>query len=393
MTETAMRPADLLDPELHATGDPHALWRWMRSHEPVYRHSSADLPAFWSLTRYADIRAVYQDPMAFSSAHGVLLRPARLGEDPGGGLTLALTDPPRHKQLRSLLADWFHTRAVRALEGYIQASAQAVLARAVELGTCDFVHDVAGRLSLYVICRILGVPEKDHERIYLWTEQAFQAHTSLASQPELMGYLMQLIYERMENPADDLVSSLVNGTIEGELLTEEEILLNCENIIGATENGRLALIGGMLALLEHPEQWRRLCADRSLLPGATEEILRWTSSATHSMRTATRPYVIRGRRVEAGDRVVLWLPSANRDEDVFSDPYRFDIQRAPNRHIALAVGEHFCIGSSLARMEMRVLFSELIDTVRRIEQNGTVTRLSSLAVNGPECLPVRMVGR
>lgn len=390
MTTTAVSPALLTDPGLHACGDPHAVWQWMRAHAPVHRHEAAELPAFWSLTRHEDIRSVYRDAAAFSSARGVLLRS---GDDPGGGMTLALTDAPRHKQLRGLMADWFNTRAVRGLEGYIRAATRSVLGRAVELGTCDFADDVAGRLSLSVICHILGIPERDHEDLYRWTNEAFEAHTSLVSHPMLVEYFMELLYQRMEEPTDDLVSALVNGTVDGELLTEEEAVFNCENLIGATENGRLALIGGMQAFLEHPDQWQRLAADRSLMPGAIEEILRWTSSATHSMRVATRSVEIRGTRIEAGDRVVLWLPSANRDEDVFTDPYLFDIARSPNRHIALAAGEHFCIGSTLARAEMRVLFTELLDTVGRIEQSGPVRRLRSIEVGGPESMPVRLTAK
>lgn len=379
----------IADPDLHADGDPHALWRWMRAFSPVHRHEAGELPAFWSLTTYEDVRDVYRDPAGFSSARGVLLRPARLGDDPGGGLTLALSDPPRHKELRSLMADWFSTRAVRGLEDTIRTAARTAVARAVEEGVCDFAH-IAGRFSHSVICGIIGIPERDHEDVYRWCEEAFAAHTSLAAHPQLMEYFMELLYDRMAEPADDLVSALVNGTVHGELLSEHEVLLNCENLIGATENGRLALIGGMLAFLQHPGQWHRLRQDRALLPGAVEEIVRWTSSATHSMRTATRPHVIRGERVEAGDRVVLWLPSADRDEAVFEDPYRFDIARTPNRHIALASGEHFCIGSTLARAEMRALFTELLDTTDLIEQAGPHTRVRSNAVNGPASLPVRL---
>lgn len=393
MTATVAPPAPFLDriadPELHAGGDPHALWRWMREYSPVHRHEAGELPAFWSLTKYEDIRAVYRDPATFSSARGVLLRPARLGDDPGGGLTLALSDPPRHKELRSLMADRFSTRAVRGLEETVRATARRVVAQGLEQGTVDFV-DLAGRLSLSVISGVIGIPEEDHADIHRWTDEAFAAHTSLAAHPRLMEYFMELVYARMAEPTDDLVSSLVNGTVHGELLSEHEILLNCENLIGATENGRLALIGGMLAFLQHPDQWQRLRQDRALLPGAVEEIVRWTSSATHSMRTATRPVTVGGQRVDAGDRVVLWLPSANRDEDVFDDPYRFDIARRPNRHIALASGEHFCIGSTLARAEMRALFTELLDSTDAIEQAGPVTRVRSNAVNGPAALPVRL---
>ncbi|UNO39194.1 cytochrome P450 [Streptomyces sp. MST-110588] len=393
MTAPAVLPTRLTDPELHATGDPHALWRRMRRHDPVSWQPPTELPGFWSLTRYEDIRAVYRDPGTFSSARGVLLRPSKLGEDPGGGLTLALSDPPRHKQLRALMADWFSTRAVRGLEEYIGAATRTVLRRAVERGECEAVHDIAGRLSMYVIGHIIGLPPQDHELLFRWTDEAFEAGVSLAAHQDLMRYFIDLMDRRTAQPTDDLLSSLVTGTADGEPLTEEEILFNLENLVGATENGRLALAGGLLAFLEHPAQWQRLRRERDLMPSAVEEVLRWTSSATHSMRTATRPTVIRGRRIEAGDRVVLWVPSGNRDEDVFQDPYRFDIARQPNRHLALASGEHFCIGSTLARAEMRILFGQLLDEVGAVERSGPVVRLRSIAVGGPHTLPIRIGAR
>ncbi|MEU7935779.1 cytochrome P450 [Microbispora bryophytorum] len=393
MTVSTTSFTDLTDPGLHATGDPHAVWRWMRAEAPVCWHPPAEMPGFWSLTRHEDVRAVYRDPATFSSARGVLLRPVRLGDDPGGGLTLALSDPPRHKRLRSLMAEWFSTRGVRRLEEHIRSATSAVLARAAETGECDFVHHVAGRLSISVICHIIGVPAEDHEDLFRWTNEAFEAHTSLAAHQRFMAYFIDLMDRREAEPADDLMSALVHGEVDGEPLTEEEILLNCENLVGATENGRLALAGGMLAFLEHPDQWRLLRENRELLPGAGEEILRWTSSATHSMRTATRHTVVRGQEIRAGDRVVLWLPSANRDENVFAEPYRFDITRTPNRHIALAAGEHVCIGGTLARAEMRILFSEILDTVRGIEQTGPAVRLRSIAVTGAQSIPVRIAAR
>ncbi|HCU50844.1 MAG TPA: cytochrome P450 [Micromonosporaceae bacterium] len=366
----------------------------MRAHAPVHWHPPGELPGFWSLTRYEDIRAVYRDHRVFSSAHGVLLRPAKCGVDPGGGQTLALTDPPRHKQLRGLIADWFSARSIRALEDSIRSTVQTLLARAVARGECDFVHDVAARLSHHVICGLIGVPEADQENLFQWTNDAFNATDPAAqalAHQQVMQYFLDLMYQRMVEPTDDLVSTLVSGNVDGELLTEKEIFLNCENLIGATENGRLALIGGMLALIEHPDQWQRLHADRELMPAAVEEILRWTSSATHSMRTVTEPTALRNQRIEAGDRVVLWIPSANRDEEIFTDPDRFDIGRTPNRHLALGAGEHFCIGSILARAETRILLAELLSTVDRVELAGTVVPVHSTAVNGVEHLPVRMI--
>jgi len=383
----------LTDPVLHAEGDPHRVWRWMRHHAPVLRHPDGDLPAFWSLTRYEDVRAVYRDPETFSSRRGVLLRPAYRGEDPGGGMTLALTDPPRHKQLRAVVAGWFTTRSVRWLEESMRDSVRAILARVIDEPVVDFVQDVAGRLSMYLIGSIMGVAEHDHEKLFRWTNEAFEAGVSLAAHQELMHYFIGLMERRLAEPADDLVSALLGGTIDGALLTEEEVLLNCENIVGATENGRLAIAGGMAAFLARPDQWERLGADRSLLPTAVEEVLRWTSSATHSMRTATRDCVIRDQRIAAGDRVVLWVASANRDEDVFVSPDHFDIGRTPNRHLALGIGEHFCLGATLARAQMRILYSELLDRIRLIEPAGPAHRVRSIAVAGPETLPIRLTPR
>jgi cytochrome P450 len=215
-----------------------------------------------------------------------------------------------------------------------------------------------------------------------------------AAHQEIMQYFVELMYQRMEEPADDLVSALVNSPVDGELLPEDDILLNCDNLlVGGTENVRLATSGGMLALLERPEQWQRLAADPGLLPTAVEEILRWTSSANVVMRVATAPTVIEGQRIEAGDRLMLWIPSANRDERVFTDPDRFDPARRPNRHLALGAGEHFCLGSLLARTEMRVLFRELLDMAVRVEQTGPAVPVRSIVVNGLESLPVRIVPR
>ncbi|MFI9556360.1 cytochrome P450 [Nonomuraea endophytica] len=391
MTAPTIEPASLADPALFAEGDPHGLWRWMRAHAPVHWHPPGELPGFWSLTRYEDARAVYRDAQTFSSARGVLLRPVRCGEDPGNGRTIALTDPPRHRRMRGLIAGWFAERAVRSVEESMRPLARRLIARAAERGACDFVDDLAARFSLSVICGIIGVPERDHDDLFRWSNAAFDAK-GIAHQ-RVMQYFLDLIYDRMAEPADDLISALVHGKVDGELLTEEEILLNCENLLGATENGRLALIGGMHAFLEHPAQWERLRAERGLLATAGEEVLRWTSSGTHSMRTVTRETSVRGARMRPGERVVVWLPSANRDESVFPDPDRFDMTRTPNRHLALGGGEHFCIGATLVRAEMRVLFDELLESGHRIEQAGPAVPVRSIAVSGLAHLPVRMTAR
>ncbi|WP_405774637.1 cytochrome P450 [Streptomyces sp. NBC_00859] len=385
---------DLTDPELYSHGDPFAQWKWLRANDPVHWHEPAELPGFWSLTRYHDIRTAYRDADTFSSAQGILLRPTEHGADPGGGRTLALTDAPRHKQLRGLVDGWFAVRSVRALESEMQGIARGVVNTALERGNCDFVADVAARIPLYVICKMMGVPESDWEYLYDLTSQAFAAGdppTRRFAHLNILGYFETLQAEKAEDPGDDLVSALATAEVEGERLSPDDIILNCDNLlVGGTENTRIAAAGGMLALLERPEQWQAVRDDRGLLASTVEEVLRWTSTATHIMRTAVRPTEIHGQRIEAGDKVVLWLPSANRDESVFTDPGVFDVRRTPNRHLALGFGEHFCLGSMLAKVELRLLYGELLSRGVHIELDGQPKLLDSIVVNGPEAMPVRI---
>jgi cytochrome P450 len=388
---------NLTNPKLYSTGDPHAVWRWLRANDPVRWHPPADLPGFWILTKYDDVRAVYRDPDTFSSAGGILLRPEELGSDPGGGRTLALTDPPRHRRLRAVVDDRFVPRSVRVLEAEMRDVAHEVVMRAVERGSCDFVTEVAARVPLYVICQLMGVPKSDWERLFALTNEAFGASDAIdrrVAHLEILEYFETLAAARARRPAGDLVSALVTAEIDGRKLTPDELILNCDNLlVGGTENTRIAAAGGMLAFLEHPAEWRAVSAEPGLLPSAVEEVLRWTSTATHIMRTATRPAMIRGRQIAAGERVTMWNPSANRDESVFANPDQFDVRRKPNRHLALGAGEHFCLGGTLARAELRLLYEELLRNTARIEPDGTPILLSSIVVNGLERLPVSFTPR
>ena len=400
VSEDTIRPPvniDLTDPDLYSHGDPYAIWRWLREHDPVYWHPPAELPGFWVLTKYDDVRAAYRDPATFSSAGGILLRPESYGADPGGGRTLALTDPPRHRQLRALVDDWFSPRSVRALDTGMRDVARDVIMRALERERCDFVTDIAARIPLYVICNMMGVPRSEWERLFTLTNDAFGASDALErrlAHLEILQYFEHLVSARAKSPANDIVSLLSTAKIDGQKLTPDEIFLNCDNLlVGGTENTRIAASGGMLAFIQHPDQWQALSAEPELLSSAVEEVLRWTSTATHIMRTATRPVTVRGRRIEAGERVTLWNPSANRDESVFDDPDRFSIRRKPNRHLALGTGEHFCLGGTLGRTELRLVYEELLRNTERIELDGTPVMLSSIVVNGPEHLPVRLVPR
>lgn len=388
---------NLTDPSLYSHGDPHALWRWLREHDPVHWHPPGDLPGFWVLTKYDDVRAVYRDPATFSSAGGILLRPEIYGGDPGGGRTLALTDPPHHRKLRALVDDWFAPRSIRALDAQMRDIAHDVVTRALEREVCDFVAEIGARMPLYVICEMMGVPRDDWEHLFTLTNDAFGAADAMdrrAAHLDILQYFEELATTRAKSPTDDLVSLLATAKIDGRKLTADEIMLNCDNLlVGGTENTRIAASGGMLAFLQHPDQWHALSTEPELLRSAVEEVLRWTSTATHIMRTATAPVTMRGRQIEAGQRVTLWNPSANRDETVFDEPDCFSARRQPNRHIALGTGEHFCLGGSLGRAELRLLYEELLLCTERIELDGTPVMLSSIIVNGPESLPVKLTPR
>jgi cytochrome P450 len=388
---------NLTDPSLYSHGDPHASWRWLREHDPVHWHPPGDLPGFWVLTKYDDVRAVYRDPATFSSAGGILLRPETYGSDPGGGRTLALTDPPHHRQLRALVDDWFAPRSIRALDAGMRDIAHDVVTRALEREGCDFVAEIGARMPLYVICEMMGVPKDDWEHLFTLTNDAFGAADAMdrrAAHLDILQYFEELATTRSKSPADDLVSLLATAKIDGRKLTADEIILNCDNLlVGGTENTRIAASGGMLAFLQHPDQWHALSTEPELLRPAVEEVLRWTSTATHIMRTATAQVTMRGRRIEAGQRVTLWNPSANRDETVFDEPDCFSVRRQPNRHIALGTGEHFCLGGTLGRAELRLLYEELLLYTERIELDGTPVMLSSIVVNGPESLPVKLTPR
>jgi cytochrome P450 len=388
---------NLTDPILFSHGDPYAVWRWLRQNDPVYWHPPGDLPGFWVLTKYDDVHAVYRDPATFSSANGIILRPESYGDDPGGGRTLALTDPPHHRKLRALVDDWFTPRSIRLLDAEMRDIAHDVVIRALERERCDFVTDIAARVPLYVICKMMGVPRNDWERLFTLTGDAFGASDAgvrRSAHLDLLQYFEDLANTRAKSPADDLISVLVTAKIDGQKLTADEVILNCDNLlVGGTENTVLTASGGMLAFLQHSDQWQALSMEPGLIDSAIEEVLRWTSTAAHIMRTATAPVTMRGRRIEAGDRVTLWNPSANRDESVFDEPDRFSVRRKPNRHVSLGAGEHFCLGGTLGRAELRLLYGELLRNTEEIELDGTPVMLSSIIVNGPERLPVRLTPR
>jgi cytochrome P450 len=329
----------------------------------------------------------------------------------GNGKMLITMDPPRHVMLRRLVNKGFTPRAVKAMEGHIREITRDVLDGIGPKGKCDFVIDVASQLPLAVICEMMGLEKQDWPLMFQLTNKVLgqgdpeyqtdvpedQRGTNEAARLTgtmgtmgMFGFFAQQLEARKAHRRGDLISILVDSEIEGEKLTDDDLLWFCFLLILAgNETTRNAISGGLMTLCEHPQERARLQADMSLLPSAIEEILRWVSPVTHMARIATEDSEIRGQKIAKGDRVVMWYPSVNRDEDIFPEPDRFDITRTPNEHLAFGIGEHFCLGAGFARLELKVMFEELFARFPDIEMDGPVERLRSSFIGGIKHLPVR----
>jgi len=385
---------------------PYAAWKVLRAQAPVHWNPKDD-SGYWSITRYQDALSVYRNPHTFSSERGIALNygltdEESMAQQAGFGQMLIVTDPPRHTRMRQIVNKRFTRAALAPHEPHVRAITAEILDAVATRGECDFVVDVAAKLPTAVICEMLGIPKADWEMMFTVANMSIGTHdpeyqiagdayeTGRQAQLNCFNYFVNVISERRKNPGNDLVSALVHGEIDGQKLTDMEILFNCFLlIIGGQETTRNATSGGMLALIENPAQRERLTRDRSLLPTAVEEVLRYTSPITHIMRTATQDIEMHGQQIKAGDRVVIWNASANRDEAQFPEPDRFDITRSPNEHVALGHGEHFCLGANLARLELRVMLDEVLNRLPDLEPGGQVQRLYSNFVAGIKHMPVR----
>jgi cholest-4-en-3-one 26-monooxygenase len=308
-------------------------------------------------------------------------------------------DPPQHTKFRRLTSTGFTPRMIARMEEYIRQAAIKIVDDAAPLGACDFVTKVAAELPLVVIADIMGVPQEDRHKVFDWSNRLIgfddpEFQTSLEDAQmaamEIWGYANDLAEGRRGKEGKDLVTVLINAEIDGERLTEMEfdaffLLL----AVAGNETTRNLISGGMLALMEFPEQRARLLADPALLNTAVEEMLRWVTPVIHFRRTATRDVELRGQKIKEGDKVVLYYTSANRDEDIFSNPGVFDVGRTPNEHLAFGIGQHSCLGLNLARLEIKVMFEELLKRMPDIELDGPVRRLRSNFINGVKTIPVR----
>lgn len=396
---------DLNDLDTFERGVPHEWFRLLRREEPVHWHERSGHPGYWCVTRYDDLKAVSRNPGTFSSERmGTLLRDT----DPAGvelmRKIMLNMDPPRHRQHRMLINKAFTPRMVDALRPRIVQLVTQILDDVIEKGEADFVEEFAAPLPMLVICEMMGVPDEDRRRVYEvgnsmvgFDDPELQAdgkprsmETGHQGMIEMFMYAAKLREKALSHPGNDLATGLVNAELDGHKLTPEEfnfffMLL----LIAGNETTRTVTTNGMISLLENPGEWRALKQDLSLVDSAVEEILRF-SPAVHSFRrTATRDAEIRGVRIRENDKVILWYPSANRDEAVFEDADRFDIRRNPNDHVAFGYGEHYCLGANLARMELQEIFRGIASRVDDLEMTEPPRRLRSNFINGVKEMRVR----
>jgi cytochrome P450 len=428
----------VFDPRTYATGVPHEAFAVLRREAPVVFVEEPALlgwpagPGFWAVFRHADVRSVLRQPERFSSRAGATqIRDPRTPEDLAFVQQMMLNmDPPEHTRIRSLVAAAFTPKAVAALETDIRRRAHDLVAAVADRGRCDLATDVAADLPLLTLAEVMGVPASDRLLLFDWSnrvigyqddEYSASAHFDpLTASPmasaamaartamvppapgaphdprsrqalaDMFAYAHALAAHKRRHPGNDVMSILLAAEADGRGVTTEEF----ENLfflfaVAGNETLRNGIPGGLLTLLRHPAQLRRLLADRTLINTAVEEMLRYWTPVTHFRRTATEGTTVGGQWIGAQEKVVVWFASANRDGDVFPDPDAFDVGRTPNEHLAFGAGPHFCLGAHLARMQMRAVVGEILDRLPALALDGEPQRLQSNFQNGVKHLPVR----
>jgi cholest-4-en-3-one 26-monooxygenase len=398
-----LKDVDLTNPDIFESGTPHETFKLLRNEAPVFWHEERNGPGFWTITKHADLQMISKTPEVFSSEKmGALL--AEPDESTLGILRNIMLnmDPPKHRQHRALINAGFTPRMVNALHAKIEGYVTEIIDAVIEKGECDFVEDLASPLPMLVICEMMGVPEEDRRRIYEIgnsmvgfddpelqedgkpLEMAVTDGTdSQALFAEMFMYADKLREKALTHPEDNIAAALVNVEVDGEKLSKEEfqfffMLL----LIAGNETTRTVTSNGMIQLIKHRDQLDRWKNDMSLTNSAVEEILRF-DPAVHCFRRQTlSDTVIRGQEISAGQKIALWYPAVNRDEDVFENPDVFDVGRTPNDHLSFGVGEHFCLGSNLARLELREIFKGLVSRIDDIDFREPPRRLRSNFING-----------
>ena len=396
---------DLTNLDIFEVRVPHEMFAVLRREAPVYWHEKNGGPGFWAITKYHDLKSISTNPGVFSSERqGTLLLDPPPDTLPFVQQIMLNMDPPRHRQYRALVNKAFTPRMINNLHNRIREMVRDIINGVIERGECDFVEDIAALLPMEVICEMMGVPHEDRRSVYEvgnrmvgFDDPELQADGkprrmdgAEAAFGEMFVYATKLREKALKTRSDDLATALLNAELEGEKLNENDfnfffLLL----LIAGNETTRTVTTNGMLSLLQHPDQLQAVRDDLSLLNSTVEEILRYSPAVHTFRRTATADTVLRGQEIRQNERLLMWYPSANRDEDVFDEPDTFDVRRTPNEHVAFGVGEHFCLGANLARLELREIFRGVLTRVRDIDLAAKPRRLRSNFINGVKEMRIR----
>ncbi len=403
MDITSERPViDLVSNEAFAAGHPWEQYAWLRHNDPVHWHEEPDGPGFWAITKYDDVRTISRQPKLFSSfERGVMLaEPDEMGLATTRLMMLTM-DPPQHDRFKLLVSRGFTPKNAQLLSDRVDELAREIVDDVVERGECDFVHDIAGRLPSGLIAELLGIPRADGERLYQLTEIMHTTDDAVAPPEkkfaaitEMLAYAQGVAERKRVEPGDDIASTLVQAEVEGDQLTDAELqwfFLLLINAGGDTTRNLVA--NGMQLMFEHPAERARLAGDLDgLMLTAIDEMLRYTTPVVHFRRTAMDDTVLHGQEIKAGEKVVMFYGAANRDEDVFADPDRFDVGRSPNPHVAFGGGgPHLCLGMHVARLEIGTMLREVFTRLPDLEPAGEPQRLASNFIAGVHTMPVRYI--
>ncbi|WP_346273267.1 cytochrome P450 [Pseudonocardia sp.] len=406
---------NVFDPRIFARGVPHEALRRLREHDPVSWQEEHEVgiwpagPGYWAVTRYDDVRHVLRSPADFSSSLGATqIRDPAPADLPFIRRMILNMDPPEQVRLRTLVTGAFTRRRLERFAGTVRERAAALLDAVLADRRCDLPRDVTDDLPLQNLADLLGVPAADRALLLEWTNRVIGYQDpehgtvltdadgnpvnprSPAALQDMFDYAEHLAEAKRRDPADDVLTALVEAEVDGEKLTDAELkMFFFLLVVAGNDTVRSALPGGVLALVEHPAEYARLRADPALLPGAIEEMLRWHPPVLTFRRTATRDVELGGRRIAAGDKVVVYHVSAHFDERRFADPFRFDLARSPNDHVAFGQGPHLCLGAMFARMQLRAFFTEFLARLPQVELDGEPRRLTSNFINGITRLPLR----
>lgn len=397
---------DLNDLGAFVGGQPHAEFDRIRRDFPLYwnEEDPAWGPGFWNVTRYADVIAVSRDTETFSSASGI-----NISYPPDADPTIVTAvvgnmicmDPPLHRAYRKIAQPYFAPRSIAALESRVRELATGVLDAALQKKEFDFMEEVAAPLPISVLCDMLGVPHSDWRLIFDWSNVLIGFDDPELGRSEehvtqtfltLFGYGQQMIADRRQTPRDDLMTAIASAKPEDGQVVPEHLLNGffLLMVIAGNETTRNSISGGMLALAQNPDQKAALARDPSRIPTGVEEILRWVSPVNYMRRTVLRETELHGHSLSPGEKIVMWYGAANRDPEAYRQPHRFDVSRDPNPHLAFGIGEHFCLGARLARLQLRVMFEELFKRTKSIELAGEVRYMRTNFINGIKSMPVRV---